>query len=114
MTRAGYDFFLVRTPRPLGLGQLSEDRRARLQPGPLRPQVGNPFTAADWCGTVGWFPLYPLAMRLVGALGLGAPRAGLLLAELFALGSLGLVWWPLGASLRPAELAFLGLAARRR
>jgi hypothetical protein len=27
-------------------------------------------------------------MRLVGALGLGAPRAGLLLAELFALGSL--------------------------
>jgi hypothetical protein len=52
------------------------------------PKVGNPFTAADWCGTVGWFPLYPLAMRLVGALGLGAPRAGLLLAELFALGSL--------------------------
>jgi hypothetical protein len=73
--------------------------------------VGSPFTAADWCGTVGWFPLYPLAMRLVGALGLGAPRAGLLLAELFALGSLGLVWWLLGASLRPATLACLTLAA---
>jgi len=50
-------------------------------------------------------------MRLVGALGLGQPRAGLLIAELFALGSLGLLWRLLGSIPRPTNLACLALAA---
>ena len=44
-------------------------------------------------------------------LGLSHPRAGLLLAELSALGSLGLLWWLLEASPCPANLACLALAA---
>ena len=109
--RAGYDFFLVRTHARWDSGNYLKIAGHGYSLAHCVPKVGNPFTAADWCGTVGWFPLYPPAMRLVGALGLGAPRAGLLLAELFALGSLGLVWWLLGASLRPATLACLTLAA---
>jgi hypothetical protein len=109
--RAGYDFLLVRTHARWDSGNYLNIARHGYSLAHCVPRTGSPFTAADWCGTVGWFPLYPLAMRLVGGLGLGAPRAGLLLAELFALGSLGLVWWLLGASLRPANLACLALAA---
>ena len=108
---AGYDFFLVRTHARWDSGNYLKIAGHGYSLAHCVPKVGNPFTAADWCGTVGWFPLYPLAMRLIGTLSLGAPRAGLLLAELFALGSLGLVWWLLGASLRPATLACLALAA---
>jgi hypothetical protein len=109
--RAGFDWFLVRTHARWDSGNYLNIARHGYTLAHCLPRAGSPFTAADWCGTVGWFPLYPLAMRLVGALGFGAPRAGLLLAELFALGSLGLVWWLLGASPRPANLACLALAA---
>jgi len=50
-------------------------------------------------------------MRLLGGLGLPYPRAGLLLTELFALGSLVLVWWLLEARATLANLACLALAA---
>jgi hypothetical protein len=56
-------------------------------------------------------------MRLVGALGLGAPRAGLLLAELFALGSLGLAQAgldllpTLGRAVQTSSLIVVGLLA---
>jgi hypothetical protein len=55
-------------------------------------------------------PLYPLGMRLLHVLGLPYARAGLLLAELFAPGSLGLLWWLLGARATPANLGCLALA----
>jgi hypothetical protein len=109
--RAGFDWFLVRTHARWDSGNYLSIARHGYTLAHCVPRATSPFTTGEWCGTVGWFPLYPLAMRMVGALGLGAPRAGLLLAELFALGSLGLVWWLLGASPRPADLACLALAA---
>jgi hypothetical protein len=109
--RAGFDYLLVRTHARWDSGNYLNIARHGYTLAHCVPRPTSPFTGGDWCGTVGWFPLYPLAMRVVGALGLGAPRAGLLLSELFALGSLGLVWWLLGASPRPAELACLALAA---
>ena len=99
--RGGYDYLLVRTHARWDSGNYLNIARRGYALTHCAPTATSPFTTADWCGTAGWFPLYPLGMRLVGALGLGQPRAGLLLAELFALGSLGLLWWLLGSIPRP-------------
>ena len=109
--RGGFDYLLVRTHARWDSGNYLHIAGHGYTLAHCVPRAGSPFGPADWCGTAGWFPLYPLAMRLLGGLGLGLPRAGLALAELFALATLGLVWWLLGASLRPAELACLALAA---
>jgi len=109
--RGGYDYLLVRTHARWDSGNYLNIARRGYALTHCAPTATSPFTTADWCGTAGWFPLYPLGMRLVGALGFGQPRAGLLLAELFALGSLGLLWWLLGSIPRPANLACLALAA---
>ena len=109
--RGGYDYLLVRTHARWDSGSYLNIARRGYALTHCAPTATSPFTTADWCGTAGWFPRYPLGMRLVGALGFGQPRAGLLLAELFALGSLGLLWWLLGSIPRPANLACLALAA---
>lgn len=109
--RQGFDYLLVRTHARWDSGNYLNIARHGYTLAHCVPRPTSPFTSADWCGTVGWFPLYPLGMRLLHGLGLSHPRAGLLLAELFTLGSLGLLWWLLEASPRPANLACLALAA---
>ncbi|HKQ01826.1 MAG TPA: hypothetical protein VJ735_16000, partial [Actinomycetes bacterium] len=109
--RAGFDYLLVRTHARWDSGNYLNIARHGYTLAHCVPRPTSPFSAADWCGTVGWFPLYPLGMRLVGGFGLTAPWAGLLLAELFALGTLGLAWWLLGARASPANVACLALAA---
>jgi hypothetical protein len=44
------------------------------------------------CGNTGWFPLYPWAMRAVSKLGLSVVQAGVLLAAVFHLLSLVVLW----------------------
>lgn len=75
------------------------------------PKPTLPFNPADWCGTAGWFPLYPLGMRWLHGLGLTYGQAGMLLTELFAFGSLVAVWWLLGARPTVRNLTCLALAA---
>src|SRR6266540_3894625 len=107
----GFDHFLVRTHARWDSGNYLNIARHGYTLLRCVPKPTSPFTAADWCGTAGWFPLYPLGMRLLGPLGLPYPRAGLLITELFALGSLVLVWWLLEARATLANLACLALAA---
>lgn len=107
----GFDYFLVRTHARWDSGNYLNIARHGYTLLRCVPKPTSPFTAADWCGTAGWFPLYPLGMRLLGPLGLPYPRAGLLITELFALGSLVLVWWLLEARATLANLACLALAA---
>jgi hypothetical protein len=109
--RQGFDDLLVRTHARWDSGNYLNIAMHGYTLAHCVPRPTSPFTSADWCGTVGWFPLYPLGMRLLHGLGLSHPRAGLLLAELSALGSLGLLWWLLEASPCPANLACLALAA---
>jgi hypothetical protein len=107
----GFDYFLVRTHARWDSGHYLNIARHGYTLYHCVPGPTIPFTPADWCGTAGWFPLYPLGMRLLDRLGLPSPRGGLLLTELFALGALVLVWWLLEARLTPANLACLALAA---
>ncbi|WP_211259178.1 hypothetical protein [Dyella japonica] len=45
-----------------------------------------------WCGNAGWFPGYPLMIRVASWTGMGAMLAGVVLSALFQLGTLWLVW----------------------
>lgn len=54
---------------------------------------GSGYDRADWCGTAGWMPLYPLLIRGGAALGLDREVAGVLLSAAFHLATLVLVWW---------------------
>jgi hypothetical protein len=70
------------------------------------------FKATDWCGSAGWFPLYPAVLRAGHALtGWDWEALGWGLSEAFALGTLLLVWWLLGAAVTARNLACLALAA---
>jgi hypothetical protein len=72
----------------------------------------TPFEATDWCGSAGWFPLYPALLRVGHQVtGWDLEALGWGLAELLALGVLVLVWWLLGATVSVANLSILGLAA---
>jgi hypothetical protein len=51
------------------------------------------FGAGHWCGTAGWLPGYPLAIRIVSGLGIPAKTASLLLPAAFLIGTLGVVWY---------------------
>jgi hypothetical protein len=70
----------------------------------------SPFSAADWCGTAGWFPFYALGMRLLHHLGFSWTAAGWLISEACALGSLLLIWALLGGRATVANLWCLALA----
>ena len=107
--RSGLDYLLVATHARWDSGiYVAIARRgywlARCRPGPVNP-------AAHWCGSAAWFPLYPLGMRLLGALGVPLGRGGLLLAEASAFASLLLVWWLLQARPTATNLGCLALAA---
>lgn len=72
----------------------------------------TPFKATDWCGRAGWFPLYPALMHQAHAVtGWDLGMLGWGLSEAFALGTMVLVWWLLGATVTVANLACLALAA---
>jgi hypothetical protein len=63
------------------------------------------------CGNTGWFPLYPWAMRAVSKLGLSVVQAGVLLAALFHLLSLMVVWALAREPGHPSRFLVLLLAA---
>jgi hypothetical protein len=109
--RDGFDYLLASTHARWDSGQYLNIARHGYVLQHCLPKPGSPFTPADWCGSAGWFPLYPLGMRLLDRLGLPDLRGGLLLTELFALGALVLVWWLLEARATLANLACLTLAA---
>jgi len=50
------------------------------------------FPRAGWCGNAGWFPAYPLLIGVLTKLGASATFAGALLAALFAIAWLVLLW----------------------
>jgi hypothetical protein len=58
------------------------------------------FRPTDWCGDTGWFPGYPLLMRIVAQLGPSPALAGVLISAAFELATLYVVWrWFLGPRL---------------
>ena len=65
-----------------------------------------------WCGNAAWLPGYPLAIRLLAALGPRPALAGAILSGLFHLATLLLLWNGfLGAALEPRAFLVLTLAA---
>jgi hypothetical protein len=75
----------------------------------INPKVPEP---GAFCGNAGWFPLFPfLALALSTATGLPLAVAGVLVAEVCALGMLILLWHLLGRMATPAALACLAIAA---
>src|SRR5438309_11904972 len=47
---------------------------------------------ATWCGNAGWMPAYPAAAALMTRLGLPLDGAGVMVASIFSLSTLLLVW----------------------
>ncbi len=69
---------------------------------PPRPQL---------CGNLGWFPLYPWAMRAVNLMGLSISQSGVLLSSVFHLLTLILLWVMVREPGRPARFLLPVLAA---
>ncbi len=70
------------------------------------------YSPADWCGNTGWFPGYPLLLRSLSLIGLGGPVGGLILASLFYLGSLYVLWFGLlKAQISPSNVLALLMSA---
>ncbi|GIG02805.1 hypothetical protein [Catellatospora citrea] len=75
------------------------------------PDLGPMFAPGAWCGTAGWFPLYPGLIRvLTWPTGLGEYEAGLLVTEVCLLLSFVLLWRLLRNTARPGAVAVLALA----
>jgi hypothetical protein len=62
------------------------------------------------CGNLGWFPLYPWAMRALNLAGLTTAQAGVLLAAVFHLLTLVVLWAMVRKRGRPARFLLLVLA----
>ncbi|MCP2328427.1 hypothetical protein HDA40_006934 [Hamadaea flava] len=61
-----------------------------------------------WCGNAGWFPLYPMLIKLVHVTGLGYAASGVLLSQVALVAALTVVWRLLGARLtEPAAQSLL-------
>lgn len=77
----------------------------------LQP-CGSGYPAGTWCGSAGWFPAYPAAIRLVSAAGLDPVAAAALVSAVATAGLLLLLWVRfLHARLAPGPLLLLLLAA---
>ena len=63
------------------------------------------------CGSVGWAPLYPGLMSLLGHVGLTLPVAGMTLSILFTFLTLGAAWILIGPSFSASRLLCLAFAA---
>ncbi|GAA2363016.1 hypothetical protein Cme02nite_41150 [Catellatospora methionotrophica] len=75
------------------------------------PALGPMFAPGAWCGTAGWFPLYPGLIRVITwPTGLGEYEAGLLVTEVCLLLSFVLLWRLLRDTARPVASAVLALA----
>ncbi len=61
-----------------------------------------------WCGNTAWFPGYPMAIRLVSALGMTPAVAGVVVSEAALLGALLVCWQLLGG--RPDRNAVPAMA----
>jgi hypothetical protein len=109
--QVGLSYFLARTHARWDSGNYLRMAQDGYTLYHCRPTPRLPFNPADWCGTVGWFPLYSMGMRGLHGLGLTYGQAGLLLAELFGFGLLVVVWWLLGARPTVTTLSCLALAA---
>lgn len=107
----GFNYFLARTHARWDSGNYATIAREGYSLFHCVPGPKSPFSAADWCGTAAWFPLYPLMMRGLNGLGLTLGQAGLLVTELCTLGLFLLLWWLLGARLSVRNLGCLALAA---
>lgn len=67
------------------------------------------YAAQDWCGNAGWFPGYPLLIRLFLRAGIPEVPAAVSISALFTLLALHALWTRfLGG--RPSHAAFLALA----
>lgn len=109
--QVGLSYFLARTHARWDSGNYLKIAQEGYTLSHCRPTPRLPFDPSDWCGTAGWFPLYPLGMRWLHGLGLTYGQAGLLLAELFGFGLLVVLWWLLGARPTVRTLSCLALAA---
>jgi hypothetical protein len=87
--RQGFDYLLVRTHARWDSGNYLNIATHGYTLAHCVPRPTSPFTSGDWCGTVGWFPLYPLGMAarerwtaagLAGAASAAAYQTGVLLA----------------------------------
>ncbi|MFD0595986.1 hypothetical protein ACFQZ4_29935 [Catellatospora coxensis] len=74
------------------------------------PILAPQFAPGAWCGTAGWFPLYPGLIRLLTSIGLGSYEAALLVTEASLLLSFVLLWRLLRNTARPVAAAVLALA----
>ncbi|MFC7245198.1 hypothetical protein ACFQO7_22205 [Catellatospora aurea] len=74
------------------------------------PVLAPQFAPGAWCGTAGWFPLYPGLIRLLTSTGLGAYPAALIITEVSLLVSFVLLWRLLRNTRRPIAVAVLALA----
>ncbi|HEY2958827.1 MAG TPA: hypothetical protein VGM21_11570 [Actinomycetota bacterium] len=74
----------------------------------LVPCKVPPYKPGSWCGNAGWFPLYPLVVRLVAVTGLPLAWSAVLVAKAACLAMLAVLWRLLGA--RPGVVALLCLA----
>jgi hypothetical protein len=64
-----------------------------------------------WCGNAGWFPLYPMMMRGLHALGVPYAPAGFLITQAALLGAFTVIWRLLGARLTESSAQCLVIAA---
>lgn len=64
-----------------------------------------------WCGNTAWFPGYPMAIRLVSALGPTPELAGIIVSEASLLGVMLVVWQLLGTQLNRNSGPAMALAA---
>jgi hypothetical protein len=72
---------------------------------------GTGYAPHEWCGTAGWFPLYPALIRALSAAGPPPPTSGALLSATFHLATLVLVWSAVRRLPRTPALLSLALAA---
>lgn len=74
--------------------------------------VDFPNPPADpWCGNAGWFPLYPLLIRLLHVTGLSYAACGVIVSQVAFLAALMMIWRLLGARLTEPAGQCLVLAA---
>jgi hypothetical protein len=104
----GHDFFDPRTWLLWDANQYLNQARDGLT---LVPCKVPPYPPGSWCGNAGWFPLYPLVVRLLAVTGLPLGWVAVLVAQAACLAMLAVLWHLLGARLRVAAVPCLALAA---
>jgi hypothetical protein len=68
------------------------------------------FPPDKWCGNSGWFPFYPLLVRLLHVIGLPTAVAATVITQLALLAAFAVLWRLLGARIRANSMLCIGLA----